>query len=668
MAIQAPGIGSNIDVNSIVTQLMAVERRPLAQLAGQAQNTRGQISAWGTLKSALASFQTAATQLDSTAKFVSFQANVGDATLASVSAGAEASAGTHSLEIGALAQQQKLRSGGFPGLLDPVGTGTLTIQYGTYDAGGNTFALNPAKAAQSVTIGAGQNTLSGVRDAINQAGIGVSASIVNDGSGNRLVLTSKDSGAANSLKITVSDDDGGHVDSSGLSQLAYDPTQGSGTGRNLTQSIAAQNASLLIDGITVSKASNVIGDAIAGVTLTLLKAAPGAPTALSVSRDDAATRQSVEGFVKAWNDLAKSIADLTRYDAAGKRAGALQGNTAALTMQSRIRSMVTGTVATGGAYSTLSQIGVAFQKDGTLALDAARLKSAIEAHPGDIAALFARAGRASDSRIGYLGSNAKTQPGSYAVSVTQAATRGSLAGSQAAGLTITAGVNDALALFVDGTSVAVTLASGTYATASTLAAELQTRLNGATGLVRAGITAQVTEASGVLSVTSNSYGSASAISPPTGNGAAGLFGALPTSAAGVDSAGSINGTGAAGSGQLLTGATGDASEGLRIKAAVATPGAYGNLTFSRGIAGQLGSLMDGYLATRDGIDDRIAGLNVNLTANGHRQDAFQVRMGDVEKRLRAQFTALDTMISRMNSTSTFLQQQLASLPGVVNNK
>ncbi|MFY9314266.1 MAG: flagellar filament capping protein FliD [Burkholderiales bacterium] len=662
MAIQSQGIGSNLDINSIVTQLMAVERRPLSLLASEAQGYRGRISAWGTLKSALASFQTAMKQLDGSAKFRAYQTSVSDATLVSASAGGQASPGTHSVEVGALAQQHKLRSAAFAGLLDPVGTGTLSIQYGSYDSGANTFTLNPARAAQSVAIGAGQNTLSGVRDAINQAGVGVSASIVNDGAGNRLVLTSTDSGAANSLKITVSDDDGGHADLAGLSQLAYDPTQGAGTGRNLTQSVAAQNASAVIDGITVSKASNVISDAVAGTTLTLLKAAPGAPTTLSVSRDGARTEEAVESFVKAYNDVAKSISDITRYDAASKQGGTLQGNAAVLAIQSRLRATLSAAVSTGGAYTALSQIGVAFQKDGTLALDAAKLRSAVEAHFEDIAALFASTGKASDSRVSYLGASANTQPGAYAVAVTQVATRGALAASQAAGLMITAGVDDQLAFYVNGTAASVTLGAGTYASATALAAELQTRLNGSAGLVQAGITVQVTQSAGVLSVTSDRYGSASAVSAPTGNGAAGLFGAAPVATAGVDAAGTINGAAATASGQSLTGAAGDASEGLRLTAAVPAPAAYGTLRFSRGYAAQLAALMDGYLAAGGGISGRLEGLNSSLKSNASRQDAFNARMVDVEARMRAQFTALDRMISRMNSTSTYLQQQLSNLP------
>jgi len=662
MPIQSQGIGSNLDVNSIVTQLMAVERRPLSLLATEAQGYRGRISAWGSLKGALAAFQTAVKSLDSAAKFQARATSVGDASLFTAGAGAEAAAGAHGIEVSLLAQQHKLASAAFPGPLDPVGTGTLTIQYGTYDAGTNAFTLNPAKAAQSIAIGAGQDSVAAARDAINQAGLGVSASIVNDGSGSRLVLSSKDSGAANSLRITVSDDDGNNLDQNGLSRLAYDPTLAAGSGRNLTQAVAAQNAALMIDGIALSKASNTFDDALPGVTLTLLKAAPGAPTTLNVSRDGAKTREAVEGFVSAYNSLAGSIAELTRYDPATKQAGALQGNAAVQAIQSRMRATLSGSIPSAGAFSALSQIGVGFQKDGTLALDAAKLQAAIDTQYDDIAPLFASAGRAGDSRILYLGAGARTQAGEFAVNVTQVAARGMLTGDTAAGLTITAGVNDQLSLFVDGIAATVTLGAGTYASATALAAEVQSRLNGAAGLVQAGIAVQVTQAAGVLQVVSARYGSASAVSAPTGSAATGLFGLAPASIAGLDAAGTINGAAAAGSGQNLTGAVGDPSEGLRLAAAVPAPGAYGTLKYSMGYATQLAALAEGYLATGSGIGERIEGLNTSLKANSRRQDAFNARLVDIEARMRAQYTSLDLIMSRMTRTSTYLTQQLASLP------
>ena len=188
-----------------------------------------------------------------------------------------------------LAKPQKLTIAGFANATDPVGTGTLTISFGTFTPEVTTpptpssFTPNTAKTDVTISIDSSNNTLVGVRDAINASNSSVSATIVNDGTSNHLVITSKDSGEVNTLKITVADDDGNHTDTVGLSQLAYDPTATAGSGKNLTELQAAKNAILDIDGITVVKASNTITDAISGVTLNLLTTSAGKSVDLGVT-------------------------------------------------------------------------------------------------------------------------------------------------------------------------------------------------------------------------------------------------------------------------------------------------------------------------------------------------------------------------------------------------
>jgi flagellar hook-associated protein 2 len=230
MGITAPGIGSNLDVNTIVSQLMAVEQRPLTVLNQKESGYQTKLSAYGTLKGALSAFQSAMQGLSDPGRFQAIKATVADDSIltASSNGNGKAMAGTYSIEVQQLAQQQKIRSSGFDSTSTVVGSGTLTIQYGTYDSNQNTFTLNSGKAAETITIDPSNNTLSGMRDAINSANVGVSATIINDGTSNRLVLTTKDSGAANSIKISVSDDDNTNLDTSGLSQLSFDPTAGAG--------------------------------------------------------------------------------------------------------------------------------------------------------------------------------------------------------------------------------------------------------------------------------------------------------------------------------------------------------------------------------------------------------------------------------------------------------
>jgi flagellar hook-associated protein 2 len=664
--MSAAGIGSNLDVDGIVSQLMTVEKQPLALLQKREADYQSKLSAYGTLKGSLSAFQTAMQGLADGSKFQSATASATDPSVLTASASGtngKAVPGSYSVEVQQLAQQQKIRTDGFASTSTMVGSGTLTIQYGTYDSGSNSFTLNNAKPAQTVTIDPANNTLSGVRDAINAANIGVSATIINDGASNRLVMTSKDTGASSSIKISVGDGDGNDLDASGLSQLAFDPTAAAGTGKNMAEVQSGQDAKLKIDGIAISKPSNTIADAIEGVTLNLLKSNAGSPTTLTVGRDAAGVKASVEAFVKAYNNVSQTLAGLSAYNATTKTGAALQGDSTTLSIQSRLRATLSATVGGGvaGGFSSLSEIGVAFQKDGTLALDSTKLQTALDNNFDGIAGLFSAQGKSSDSLVSYAGSTQKTAAGSYAVNVTRLATQASLTGSQAAGLTIIAGGNDQLDVNVDGTLASVTLSAGTYGSADALAAEVQSKLNGAAGLLKAGNSVAVSQSGGVLIIASARYGSASAVSIAGGNGGANLMGASPASTAGADVSGTINGAAATGLGQTLSAAAGDKAEGLRVDINGGPLGSRGNINFSRGYADQLNSLVSSLLTSDGMLASRTDGLKASIKDLDKRQEDFNDRLAAVEARYRAQFSALDTMLSSLNQTSAYMSQQLSAL-------
>jgi flagellar hook-associated protein 2 len=663
--ISAPGIGSGLDVNGIVSQLMAAERQPLNTLAKQEQTHNQKLSAFGQIRSALASFQTALQDLSSGSKFQALSATSSDTKVLSASASGKATPASYQIEVQQLAQQHKLASSGYATTDDVIGSGTLTIQFGSYNSGLNTFTANADKATQSISIDPANNTLAGIRDAINAADAGVTATIVNDGSaaGNRLVLTSTDSGTANSLKISVADDDSNGLDGSGLSSLAYDPTAAVGSGKNLGQKAAALDALLEIDGIAVTQSTNTVKNAIDGVTLNLAQTNVGEKLTLAVSRDTKAVTDAVQAFVTAYNSAGGTLKNLTAFKGVGAQNGVLLGDSTARAIQVQMRGMLNTAVDSGGALTTLSQIGVSFGSDGTLALDSAKLSSAIDTNFDGIAALFAKAGKTADSLVSYSASTSKTQPGNYAVNVSQLATRGATQGSQAASLTVTTGVNDQLDLTVDGTAISVTLGAATYASADALAAEIQSKINGATTTSDSVL---VSHSGGVLSITSARYGSLSQAAVAGGSGMASLLGALPVTSGGVDAAGTLNGAAATGNGQTLTGATGDASEGLALRIAGGALGARGSVTFSQGYAYQISQYLDTVLGDDGSLKTRTNGLDISIKNIDQRQLQLEARLAQIEKRYRAQFSALDAMLSRMNSTSTFLTQQLASLPGSQN--
>ncbi|HTJ97465.1 MAG TPA: flagellar filament capping protein FliD, partial [Rhodocyclaceae bacterium] len=343
----------------------------------------------------------------------------------------------------------------------------------TYTGGvGGSFALNDKKSTQTITIPAGQNTLSGVRDAINSAGAGVTASIVNDGTGYRLLISSNDTGAANAMRIQTT---------GSLGALAYDATAALPT--SMTQTQTAIDAQFSLDGISITKSSNTVTDALDGVTFTLLKSNSGSPTTLSVSRDTSTIATMITNFVSAYNTMKTSLNNLTSYDDKTKVAGTLQGDATTLSIESQLRGIFNGALSNaGGGYTTLSDVGISFKKDGTLTLDTGKMNTALADSTKDIASLFGTVGKPTDSLITYSKALDTTKPGNYAVNVTQIATQGKLTGNAAlAGTTtITTGSNDALTLTVDGKSVSVTLTAGSY-TPATLAAEIQSKVNGALG-------------------------------------------------------------------------------------------------------------------------------------------------------------------------------------------
>jgi flagellar hook-associated protein 2 len=386
--ITSAGVGSNLDVIGLVTQLMAIERQPLTKLAAKEAGFQAKISAFGTLKSALSEFQNAARALGSAEKLSPLKSNVADTAIMTASASGTAVAGNYDVEVKQLAQAQKLVSNGsYAATTSEVGTGKLTITLGSYDGGG-AFTADSAKTAVDVTIDATNNTLGGLRDAINKANAGVTASIINDGSGNYLSLTSKTTGAKSAMKIDAVPTD--PLASPSLATLAYNGPSSTG----VRQNAPAADAIIIVDSVQITKPSNTITDAIQGVTLNLAKTtATGVTTKLTLDRDTSSVRTAIEAFVKAYNGAAKNMADATAFDASTGKAAVLNGDSTVRGIQAQLRSIMGGMVtgAPAGAAS-LPDIGITTQRDGSLAIDSAKLSAALNDPNKDMAALFAGVG------------------------------------------------------------------------------------------------------------------------------------------------------------------------------------------------------------------------------------------------------------------------------------
>lgn len=550
---------SGLAIDSIVTGLMTIEQQPLTQIKTQVSSYNTKLTAYGTLKSGLSTFQAAVDKLATAAKFTAQSAKLSDGSSIAATADGTAANGSYNISVSQLATSQKLATSAYANSTDIIGTGTLSISFGTYTAAnsGNgtpaSFTANADKQAINITIDSTNNTLAGIRDAINAKNASVTASIVNDGSGNRLVITSKDTGAVNSLKIDVTDTDGNSTDGTGLSALAYDPLGAAGTGKNLTQLVGAQNALLTVDGLAISKSSNTLNDVIQGVTLNL-KSITSTNTTLEIATDTDTIQASVQNFVDAYNKLNTSLRDLTKFVEGGSTSnGPLLGDSTTRDIMVKLKSMLARPSTTATTFRTLSDIGVKSGENGVLTLDSAKLTTALNTNLTDVAKLFAPSATTSDPQVTYVSSSAKTQTGTYAINVT-------------------------------------------------------------------------------------SLGSSS-----------------------QDAAGMINGVTAYGSGASLIGAANNAAQGLKVEINGSATGSRGTVTFNKGLAGELSSMISGWLDTTGSLTVKTDGIQTSIKALNKKSADLTAKLPAIEARYRAQYAKLDALLSGMQSTSSYLSQQIAAL-------
>lgn len=378
MAITLSGVGSGLDIQSLVSQLVQAEGQAKNNaLDRRESNYQTELSALGQLKSSLSSFQDAAAKLADGDDLLQLSATSGDEELFTASASSTATAGNYSIEVLNLAKAQKLSSNGFSSGDDTIGTGTLS-----FSSGDNSF---------SVDIAAGSDSLFDIRDAINAAAdnSSVTASVINvdDGAGGteaRLVLTAKNSGTANTISVTAIDDDGNSTDAAGLSQLAYDIAGGT---TNLSELVTAEDAKIRIDGLDVTRSSNSISDAIGGVTLDLNSANVGQTVSLAVAVNSESTKESVQAFVDSYNSLVSTYSSLTGYNADTETGGALQGDYTARQIMNDVRSLLRETSGSG-EFSSLFSMGIEIDQYGKMSVDSTKFDEVLNSRPDALTSLL----------------------------------------------------------------------------------------------------------------------------------------------------------------------------------------------------------------------------------------------------------------------------------------
>jgi flagellar hook-associated protein 2 len=367
--ISSLGVGSGLDINSLVSQLVAAERAPKeSRLTRDDAKLTAEFSALATLKGALSGLQSASTALRDAEAFALSRTVVGDEQYFTASGSGAAVPGSYDIRVQQLATAARLGSGEYPGGADSVvGTGTLTITVGT--------------SSFDVAITEDTDTLAQVRDAINAAAGNtlVRATLIGDASGSYLALTSTATGAASTITV------GATGATAGLQTLADDLNA-----FDADVDVAAQDAIVHVSGYEIHGATNAISGAIDGVTLSLKRATEvGETISLQVERDEAAIQKKAENFVAAFNAVAQQVKSLGRYDAATKTAGTLLGDSLLRGVDTQLRRMLSDPVAgTTGSHRTLTSLGIELTATGTLQLDATKFRAALAADPDAVGRVF----------------------------------------------------------------------------------------------------------------------------------------------------------------------------------------------------------------------------------------------------------------------------------------
>jgi flagellar hook-associated protein 2 len=370
--ITSSGIGSGLDINSIVKQLVAAERGPVeSRLNSKEALIQARLSAFGSLKSSLTNFQSSISSLTNPDSFTKRSATIEDPTVFSAAATDLAAPGSYSVEVAQLATSQKIASKAYTDSDTSVGSGDLN-----FTVNGESFSL---------TIVDGADSLADIRDAVNSAAdnSGVSASIINDQDGAHLVFSATKTGVENTVNIAVTSGASGD-----LSELAYDASLGTQTS-SMVEKTAALDSIVIVDGFTQTSANTEIEGMIDGVTLDLKKALPGESFSLNIQVDSRSVQSAIQGFVSNYNSLTTIINDLTAYDPETKKTGLLQGDSATRSVANQLRQEM-GTIVSGlgTELDSLAELGITTGDKNKLVLDDERFAEVMSADFDKLSGIF----------------------------------------------------------------------------------------------------------------------------------------------------------------------------------------------------------------------------------------------------------------------------------------
>lgn len=671
-SITSTNSASGIDVRNLVDQLVAAESDPVtSRLDNKEINIQQGLTAIGTFKGALLDFQASLAPLRKDTAFKAISATSSNEEKFTVSAEDNAITGSYNIEISQLAQSQKLKSQAFESELDAIGSGTIKIEFGEVNSANNSFDVNSKIPTQHIQIDEDNGSLLGIQQTINQANAGVHASIINDGTGYRIILNSDKSGVEHSLRILVSDDDVNNEDLFGLSQLAYNPVavedaQGVVVGKNLEESTEAKNAIFSLDGIEISSNQNEVANSIPGVSISLKKLTEEAFESFKIEKETSRINESIHTFVSSYNELMTTVSVLTGFNAETGQAGPLSGDSAIRGIVDQIRRRLsTSFNGINENLTSLSAIGIDSSRDGTLSLNETKLERALQNHADEIAHLFSAAVSTSDSKIRVTSEKVPVTDGVFKINVNQIPTSGSFTG-----LTLLnypdsiINVPEKMMLKIDDvTTNEIKLLPRNFESGKEFASELERVINQDSNLTQSNKSVSVNYINNALKITSNSIGLVSAVNmvsiSQNLSSLTGLFAGQGEQ--GNDLKGRVNGYDLIGEGSKLK--LEGVLSGVVLDVSGKQVGNRGELVVTNGIASILDELTNSFLSSKGLIDTRIDGYNSKIKNIDKERQNLVRKLEVSEQRYLKQFSNLDAMLGKMRSTSNFLAEKLSTLPG-----
>lgn len=654
-SISSIGIGSGVLTSDLIDQLAEAERAPTElRLDRKEAEIEAKLSAVGRINSALVDLRLPSRVLSNPSALSSLDATSSSSNV-TVTADSSASTGQYSVEVNELAQAHSLSSAKYSDKnATAMGTGTLSFTIGTETV--------------DIEIDATNNTLEGIANAVNaEEDLAVNASVIDTGTGYVLVFSAKESGVDNAIEINVTDTgDGDSDDTDGLSQFTFNATY-----QHMTEEVEALDADFTINGVQIERSSNTITDVIDGLSFTLSGKTSGSPATVTVSRDTEVVIERVQEFVDKFNEVKNLLNELTEYSPDAASSGLLLGDSTVRTINYQMRGII-GQLVPGlenASLRSLAEVGISSDKDtGNLTIDEIKFTKQLNENPDDVVALFADQGRTSDAQVSFLSKSIDTVAGEYEIDITTAATRGELVGTVSLGASTTIDANnDELTISIDGTtSGAITLDAGSY-TQAQLVEELQQKINADATLAAAGKSVVVSlDGSNQIVINSTEYGSSSTveINSVDVNTAAQLGLNAVTGTAGVDVEGTINGVAATGSGQILTAADGDNSDGIKILVEGTATGSRGTVTYIEGVAEQMVDKLNSFLEFEGIIGAKEDGYKTGLEELELERAALEERIETLRDRLSKQFTAADILVGQLNSTRDFIKTQMDAMIGL----